>query len=116
MKKLLLTIIFTLVLSVNAFANMEIGYFLCTESGVKAETKLKIDLKSGVINIFLHDYGIYEVSDRNIKAKRKGIGSDNILRTVNFDRYAGTLTFIAYQDKPYVVNLKCNKVSNKKIF
>jgi len=116
MKKLLGIVVLGLLLSGNAFSNSKVGYFQCKEKGVDSEMKLEINLSVGIMNIWLHDYGIYEVSDRNIKAKRKGIGSDNILRTLNFDRYTGILTFMAYGNKPYVAKLKCKKVSDNKIF
>ena len=116
MKKLLSILVLSLLFGGSAFSSSKLGYFQCKEKGVSSEVKLEINLPVGVMNIWLHDYGIYEVSDRNIKAKRKGIGSDNILRKLNFDRYTGILTFMAYGNKPYVAKLKCKKVSDKKIF
>ena len=122
MRKLLSVLVLSFLFGGIGYANTAIGYFQCEEygsnTGLKplSNVKLKIDLTLGIMNIFLNDYGIYEVSDRNIKARRKGIGSDNILRTINFDRYTGNLAFMAWGNNAGVIKLRCEKVSDKKIF
>ena len=113
MKKLLGILIISFFFIENSYA--KVGYFECSNDEER-EINFKIDLSNNFVTIFKFDYPIYEISDRKIRAIRKGLPGDNYERVVTFDRYTGKLNFVAYTEKIYAVSFKCKKVSDKKIF
>jgi hypothetical protein len=110
MKKLLGIVVLGLFFFQIAFAKP--NHFQC-KSNVDKEFIIEIDLLKKNMNIFGNNYSIFEISDKEIVGKKRGINGDDIFRIVTFDRYTAKLTFIAFGEETYTEMFVCKKPLEK---